>query len=187
VLSHPDDFVRPDNIRELQIGHIITAGRGEGENSDCVVGDLMFTDQHAIDLIRRGTHRSLSVGYGASYVPNGRGRARQTDIVVNHLALLENGGARCGDRCVIQDAKVRRPAVTSSKFERQLAILRRRMRDETMPLPPGIRPPPTKIERRTGIPLSEQQRRQIVAADAKRCRDGLRAINEANRKRWDIR
>jgi hypothetical protein len=105
VLLHPDDYVDASNIRQHQIGSIMSARQGEGENSDFVVGDLMLTDERAISLVRDGSYRSLSLGYVADYQPLGRGRARQRDIQINHLALLPTGMARCGDRCIIRDSK----------------------------------------------------------------------------------
>jgi hypothetical protein len=105
VLLHPDDLVTPENVREHQIGTVLAARRGEGNNADIVVGDLMITDAEAIELIRRGTHRALSAGYDANYVQRGRGFADQRDIRINHVALLRNGDARCGPRCAIGDSR----------------------------------------------------------------------------------
>jgi hypothetical protein len=102
-----DSFVHSENVKQLQIGSVLNARRGEGNLRDCVVGDLMITNRPAIELIRRGTHRSLSVGYDASYEQREPGRATQNTIRVNHLALLPNGEARCGDRCRVRDHQPR--------------------------------------------------------------------------------
>jgi hypothetical protein len=40
VLGHPDEMVTGDNIRGLSVGHVMSARRGEGENSGVVTGDL---------------------------------------------------------------------------------------------------------------------------------------------------
>ena len=106
VLMHPegeDQLVHPENVRHLQIGSVLNARRGDGNLRDCAVGDLMITNKPAIDLIRRGTHRSLSAGYDASYEQREPGRAVQNRIRINHLALLPTGEARCGDRCRVRD------------------------------------------------------------------------------------
>jgi hypothetical protein len=106
VLNHPegeDAFVNSENVRQLQIGSVLNARRGDGNLRDCVVGDLMITNRPAIDLIRRGTHRSLSVGYDASYAQREPGLATQHRIRVNHVALLPNGTARCGPLCQVRD------------------------------------------------------------------------------------
>jgi hypothetical protein len=108
VMLHPEDMVGPHNVGTLQVGHVMNARRGEGEFADCVVGDLFITDQRAIEGIRSGAWRSLSAGYDARYVQQGRGRASQHDITINHVALLPTGQARCGPRCMIQDSKPRK-------------------------------------------------------------------------------
>jgi hypothetical protein len=106
VLMHPegeDQLVHPENVSRLQVGTVLNARRGEGEYRHCVVGDLMFTNRPAIDLIRRGTHRSLSAGYDAEYSQREPGRAVQNRIRINHVALLPNGQARCGPLCQVRD------------------------------------------------------------------------------------
>jgi hypothetical protein len=101
--EHPNTMVDGSNYRTLSVGHIMGPGRrGEG---DVVLGDIMLHDARAIEGVLSGTHRSLSVGYSASYRPLGRGRASQHDITPNHLALLRTGEARCGDVCVVRDAR----------------------------------------------------------------------------------
>jgi hypothetical protein len=119
VLEHPDDegFVHPENVRQLQIGTVLNARRGDGDLRDCVVGDLMFTDKRAIELIRRGAYRSLSAGYDAQYTQHSPGRAEQRSIRINHLALLRNGSGRRGDKCAVLDRRPqppRRPVVTDA-------------------------------------------------------------------------
>jgi hypothetical protein len=112
VLQHPDGedmFVHPENVRRLQIGTVLNARRGEGEFRNNVVGDIMVTNGPAIDLIRRGTHRSLSVGYDASYRQHIAGFADQHSIRVNHIALLPTGEARCGDQCRVLDRRAKPP------------------------------------------------------------------------------
>jgi hypothetical protein len=104
-MTHPSDMIGPHNARQLTVGHVVSARRGEGADSDCVVGDLFITDQRAIEGIRSGAWRSLSAGYDARYIQHARGRASQADITINHVALLPTGQARCGPRCMIQDSK----------------------------------------------------------------------------------
>jgi hypothetical protein len=72
--------VHPENVRQLQIGTVLNARRGEGNLRECVVGGLMITNRPAIDLSRRGTHRSLSAGYNASYEQREPGCATQNRI-----------------------------------------------------------------------------------------------------------
>jgi hypothetical protein len=112
VLNHPegeDAFVHSENVRQLQIGSVLNARRGEGNLHQCVLGDLMITNRPAIEMIRRGTHRSLSVGYDAEYSQREPGRATQHRIRVNHLALLPTGTARCGPQCQVRDHQPQLP------------------------------------------------------------------------------
>jgi hypothetical protein len=98
--DHPPDVVSPDNWNDLAIGTVLNARRGANGHADCVVADLLFTSQRGIDAIHGGK-RNVSVGYDAQYERTGRGRGRQRNIIVNHLALVDEG--RCGPRCTIHD------------------------------------------------------------------------------------
>src|SRR4051812_10597602 len=98
--DHPFDIVTPDNWSDLAIGVVQNARRGSGANSDVLVADLLFTTKRGIDLVKKGK-RALSVGYDAAYEQKAPGMARQRDIIVNHVALVDEG--RCGIRCTIVD------------------------------------------------------------------------------------
>lgn len=121
VNEHPEDGdgmrldVTPANWRELAIGHVVNPRRGDGADEDFLVGDLLITDQHAIDLIDAGK-RELSCGYAADYEETGPGRGRQKNIRINHVALVERG--RCGPRCAIGDAEEKRDMPSPTLPER---------------------------------------------------------------------
>jgi hypothetical protein len=68
------------------------------------MADLLITDKGAIHDVQTKRLREISNGYEAAYIQIAPGRARQTDIVGNHVALLA-GQARCGDACSVQDSK----------------------------------------------------------------------------------
>jgi hypothetical protein len=103
TLSHPDDFVSPANWRELSMGITQNVRQGEGIESDLMIADLLITDSAAIEEVRSGL-RQVSCGYDAEYEQLAVGRGRQTNIVGNHVALVERG--RCGPRCAIGDSEV---------------------------------------------------------------------------------
>jgi hypothetical protein len=173
TVGHPDDYVNGGNYRQHAVGHVMSARRGEGENEDTVTGDLFISDARAADAVLSGTHRALSVGYSASYRPMGCGRASQHDIVANHVALLPNGGARCGDRCVVRDSKPRETVMSrilvapmDTKFERQLERIRRRF---------GTRD--------AAPPMDALQRFRTI--DAARSQRMLAGINQRNREFWE--
>lgn len=99
--EHPDDDVDPTNWDKLSRGFSTTnVRRGEGEYADCLIADLIVT--HA-DLIKAidDNKREVSCGYSADYRQTGVGTGVQTNIIGNHIALVEKG--RCGPRCAIGD------------------------------------------------------------------------------------
>lgn len=100
VIDHPDDDVTPQNWRELAHGSIFNVRRGDGRQENDTVADILVTSSEAVAEIDNGV-RQLSLGYDADYEMTGPGRGEQRNIIVNHLALVENG--RCGAECAIRD------------------------------------------------------------------------------------
>ena len=102
VDEHPEDGdVNPANWKELSHGFTTTnVRRGEGEDSDVLLADLVITNRELIEAVRAGK-REVSCGYDADYDQTGPGEGRQTNIIGNHVALVERG--RCGPRCAIGD------------------------------------------------------------------------------------
>jgi hypothetical protein len=111
VDEHPDDDVTPQNAQRLSKGTVIAARRGTGEDADVVLGDLLITDANLIASINPGHpelgKREVSAGYDADYKQTGDGLGMQTNIIVNHVALVERG--RCGPRCAIGDREYQPP------------------------------------------------------------------------------
>ncbi len=102
TMDHPSDNVTPENWKQLAVGHVINPRRGTGMQDSLLIGDLMLTDPDAIQSVRSGDIRELSVGYDAQYSSDGPGRGRQHNIICNHLALVDTG--RCGPVCRITDS-----------------------------------------------------------------------------------
>lgn len=102
TLAHPTEFVAPDNWSTLAKGILQNVRRGDGENKDDLMADLLITDGVAIELVKNGL-REVSCGYEAEYTQMGPGRGIQTNIVGNHLALVEEG--RAGSSYAINDHK----------------------------------------------------------------------------------
>jgi hypothetical protein len=100
TINHPNNFVTPDNWKALAHGHLQNARRGEREQSDLVIGDLIITTEDAIKLVRAGL-RQVSCGYDAQYAQIEPGLAKQKEIIGNHIALVVKG--RAGNRCAIMD------------------------------------------------------------------------------------
>lgn len=102
TIGHPEGEVNPDNWSILAKGSTHNPRRGEGDQSDLLIADLMITDKFAINEVRNNGLRGISVGYDANYEQIAPGRARQTTIVANHVALVRN--PRCGVTCSVQDS-----------------------------------------------------------------------------------
>jgi hypothetical protein len=98
--EHPDDDVTPDNWSKLARGTVFNVRQGAGEDADVILADLLITDARMIRDID-AMKREVSAGYDADYEDFGDGQGRQSNILGNHVALVEKG--RCGPRCAIGD------------------------------------------------------------------------------------
>lgn len=112
TIRHPDDFVNPENWKDLACGIMQNVRRGTGDESEDLLADVLITDARAISLVRGGV-RELSCGYEAEYTETGDGKGKQTGIVGNHLALVEEG--RAGSKYAIKDAKQGEPSMFKNK------------------------------------------------------------------------
>lgn len=100
TINHPSDFVTPENWNEYAHGTVQNVRRGEGEQADLLLADLIINTEKAINLVENGL-REISCGYDATYEDEGNGEGRQKNIIGNHVALVLQG--RAGSRCSIQD------------------------------------------------------------------------------------
>ncbi|MBB3004370.1 hypothetical protein FHX57_006752 [Paraburkholderia tropica] len=103
TIGHPKEFVTPATWAILTKGTVHNPRRGEGDQDDLLLADLLITDKFAINEVRNNGLRGISVGYDADYEQIAPGRARQTTIVANHAALVPN--PRCGPVCSVQDSR----------------------------------------------------------------------------------
>ena len=114
TIDHPEDFVTPENWRELTVGIVQNVRRGmkkAGEEGDLLLADIVITDAGAITAVRGGL-RELSCGYDAGYEEISPGVGRQVGIIGNHVALVEQG--RCGARCKIVDSNPKKETLMPS-------------------------------------------------------------------------
>lgn len=100
TLDHPDDWVTPENWKELAHGLTQNVHQGEGLEEDLMIADLLITDAEAIERVRKGL-KEVSCGYDADYVQSEPGKGEQRNIIGNHVALVPRG--RAGPRCAIKD------------------------------------------------------------------------------------
>lgn len=99
--NHPDDWVNPENYKQLSNGTAHDVHRGEGIESDYLMADLLITNKDTIDAVIDGKVE-ISLGYDADYIEIAAGKGIQNNIFGNHIALVDKG--RCGSRCKIGDS-----------------------------------------------------------------------------------
>lgn len=102
TISHPADFVSPENWAQLTKGILQNVRQGKEGDANDLVADLLITDSVAINLVKNGL-REVSCGYEAEYTQTGIGRGTQSNIIGNHLALVQEG--RAGSSYSINDHK----------------------------------------------------------------------------------
>ena len=94
TFDHPDEDVNVGNYKDYAIGYVRDVRQGKTDKGeDVILGNLVITDQDAINAIEQGDHTDLSCGYDCDIRDDGSGNYSQTNIRGNHLALCEQGRA----------------------------------------------------------------------------------------------
>lgn len=94
TFDHPDEDVNIGNYKDYAIGYVRDVRQGKTEKGEnVIIGDLIITDQDAINAIESGDHTDLSCGYDCDIIEDGNGGYMQTNIRGNHVALCEQGRA----------------------------------------------------------------------------------------------
>ena len=114
--EHPPEEVTPDNASCYIKGAVKDVHRGQGEQEDLLLADIIVYDQQVIEQIEQGK-REVSCGYECLYEPVGNNRYKQTHIVGNHVALVQKG--RAGARVAIKDALPKQRRDNMSKHTKQ--------------------------------------------------------------------
>jgi len=89
TLFHPKSKVNSKNYKKYLVGSIKDVKREEENLSS----DIVIYDEYTIDKVKKGELKDLSLGYKAKIVEMADGRYKQTDIIINHLAIVEDGRA----------------------------------------------------------------------------------------------
>lgn len=89
TIDHPAQDVSPENYQKTSRGSATNIRRGESDQSSFLLADLVVRDAEAIAAIEDGTARYISIGYSAQWVPVEEGVFRQTNIIGNHIALVD--------------------------------------------------------------------------------------------------
>lgn len=101
--NHPPELLTPENADFYTKGAVQNVRQGVTEQ-DLLLADLIVYNQRLIDEIEKEGKREVSCGYEYNLVSNGDGTYSQTNIVGNHVAVVESG--RAGDRVAIMDSKI---------------------------------------------------------------------------------
>lgn len=118
--EHPKDDVTPDSWKELTHGIAMNVRRGSGSMDDLLLADFLITTPEGIEAVQSGK-REVSCGYEADYEETSVGVGLQSNIIINHIALVENG--RCGPRCAISDHQPTKPKGTKMAKGKSSRIL----------------------------------------------------------------
>jgi hypothetical protein len=131
--DHPPVDVDPANWKFYLRGVVVNPRRGDGEQSDFLIADLIVYDNETIKDIEAGK-REVSCGYNPDYLQllddNDApisGRGEQVNIIYNHLALVKGG--RCGPACAIGDRKTVDALNASAFWSLERAARLRRLAD----------------------------------------------------------
>jgi hypothetical protein len=100
--DHPPDLLTPQNATIFSKGSAKNVRRSPTD-TDLLVADLVIYDESLIDLVKNKGKREVSCGYEFNLVDNGDGTYSQTNIVGNHVAVVDNG--RAGHTVAIKDSK----------------------------------------------------------------------------------
>jgi hypothetical protein len=90
TLNHPDELVNSKNFKDYVVGFIDEVWQ-DGDN---IVGVIVIQDEKAIQAVEAGELKDLSLGYTARLVKDEDGKLKQTEIVINHLAIVGEGRAK---------------------------------------------------------------------------------------------
>jgi len=102
TIGHPTEFVNAKNAKSLSKG--LTGETVERRGDECIVS-LLITHEDAIKAVQGG-RRELSLGYDVAIDPTPgtykgeRYDSEQTDIIYNHLAIVDR--ARAGSRACLR-------------------------------------------------------------------------------------
>lgn len=103
--NHPPELLTPETSELYTRGAIQNVRQSQNE-PDLLLADLIVYNQRLIEEIESKGKREVSCGYEYMLVPNGDGTYSQTNIVGNHVAVVDSG--RAGDRVAIMDSKTQK-------------------------------------------------------------------------------
>ena len=122
-------IVTPQNYKDISVGSITNVRKGDGEQSDFLVADLLVMDGSTISRIQNNVIKEVSIGFNSEYDQTEMGRGIQTHIRGNHIAIVPQTEGRAGACCALGDS--------DQKGENVMAEEVKEISKETQELPPG--------------------------------------------------
>lgn len=102
TVEHPQENVTVENIKKYAVGYVRDVHKGEFENKPVMMGNLIFTDEAAIQKIENAEMLELSCGYDCE-IADSDTDPHQVQIRGNHVALCTQGRAGIAQ---IQDSAI---------------------------------------------------------------------------------
>lgn len=95
VYYHPDRDTDIDvnNIADFTVGHLQNVRESEADGYNVLIGDLFISDKKAIEAIKSGKLREISLGYFYEIDDKNKNYLKQIDMVAEHIALVTQGRA----------------------------------------------------------------------------------------------
>lgn len=93
TFDHPEEDVNIGNYKSYAVGYVRDVRQGKVDGKDVILGNLVITDEDAINAIESGDHTDLSCGYDCDIKDDGNGNYAQNNIRGNHVALCREGRA----------------------------------------------------------------------------------------------
>lgn len=118
TFDHPNEDVNVGNYKEYAVGYVRDVHQGKVDGQDVILGNLIITDQNAIDAIESGEHTDLSCGYDCDIKDNGSGQYFQSNIRGNHVALCKEG--RAGNARIVDSKGEKRMKIRDE--DRQIEV-----------------------------------------------------------------
>lgn len=114
TFDHPDEDVNVGNYKEYAVGYVRDVHQGKVDGQDVILGNLVITDQDAIDAIENGEHTDLSCGYECDIKDDGTGHYSQNNIRGNHVALCKEG--RAGNARIVDSIRDKQDSIDEDSY-----------------------------------------------------------------------
>jgi hypothetical protein len=92
TLEHPQEkVVGLDNWRTEAVGNLMNVRKGEGEQENALVADVLIFDKETIEKVLSGECEALSAGFSSDANDVGGGIGVEKTLIGNHVAIVPRG------------------------------------------------------------------------------------------------